>query len=63
MKQVYNPTEAQVRDHFGDYLPSVLVIERVPHTLIWATTDGLLLWSKSEGFNSKYKVRAWFKED
>jgi hypothetical protein len=38
------------RNHFGDSLPTHTAIERIPHTTIWATEEGVLLWDWRNGY-------------
>lgn len=44
------PTEQELRDHFGDSLPADTEIERIPYTTVWATEDGVLLWDWRNGY-------------
>lgn len=44
------PTEQELRDYFGDSLPADTAIERVPHTTVWATDEGILLWDWRNGY-------------
>jgi hypothetical protein len=44
------PTEQELRNHFGDKLAPDEVIEVIPHTTIWATKDGVLLWEWRNGY-------------
>jgi hypothetical protein len=44
------PTEQELRDHFGDSLPTDTAIERIPHTTVWATDEGILLWDWRNGY-------------
>lgn len=50
MSQEAPPTEQELRDHFGDRLPADTVIERIPHTTVWATNEGVLLWDWRNGY-------------
>lgn len=50
MTQESPPTEQELRDYFGDELPADTAIERIPHTTVWATDDGVLLWDWRNGY-------------
>lgn len=50
MSQGTPPTEQELRDYFGDSLPAYTAIERIPHTTVWATDDGVLLWDWRNGY-------------
>lgn len=44
------PTEQEIRGHYGDKLPADTAIERIPHTTVWATDEGVLLWDWRNGY-------------
>jgi len=50
MTQETPPTEQELRDHFGDSLPADTAVERIPHTTVWATEEGVLLWDGRNGY-------------
>lgn len=45
-----NPTEDGIRAHFGKALPAEMPIEQIPHTRVWATAEGVLLWDPKNGY-------------
>lgn len=44
------PVEGDIRRHFGKLLRAEKEIEIVPHTKVWATVDGVLLWDPKNGY-------------
>lgn len=44
------PTEQEVRQHFGDKLKADAKLMRPAYTSIWALEDGTLLWDWRNGF-------------
>lgn len=51
------PSEAEVREHFGDKIPPGTKLMRPAYTSIWALEDGTLLWDWRNGFSDS-KPRA-----
>jgi len=48
------PVEEDIREHFKNTLSADIEIEIVPHTRIWATVDGYLLWDPKNGYNDPF---------
>lgn len=44
------PDEDEIRAHFKGLLHPEKEIEIIPHTRIWATKEGVLLWDPKNGF-------------
>jgi hypothetical protein len=44
------PTEAEVREHFGDQIKRYEILMRPAYTSIWALEDGTLLWDWRNGY-------------
>lgn len=44
------PVEDDIRRHFKNLLHPEKEIEIIPHTKVWATVDGVLLWDPKNGY-------------
>lgn len=42
--------EEQIREHFGSLISESATIERIPYSLVWALSDGTLLWDPQNGY-------------
>lgn len=50
------PVEDDIRTHFAGVLHPEKEIEIIPHTKVWATVDGVLLWDPKNGYADPYKA-------
>ena len=48
--KINQPTEEEMRTHFGDKLKPDAVLMRPDYTTIWALEDGTLLWDWRNGY-------------
>lgn len=54
MVEINTPVEEDIRAHFGKLLSPDTGIEIVPHTKLWATAQGVLLWDPKNGYADPY---------
>lgn len=52
------PDEDEIRKHFKGLLDPAIKVEIVPHTKVWATDTGVLLWDPKNGYANALKPDA-----